>query len=255
MQDVTRAPTADEQGGMDWLNAQSEQLRSYWLKEVGSTTASAADAWLKFKAARDLSEKLYGQRPLRMHSGLEFVGFEFSLGVFPGDDGWLGVRVVAEPPATGYKEGCTLGSESTSLLRFGVNAQIGSTTLEWFAQNEHVPLYWEGFKLVLQPHQCEQLRAWLPRLGRTAVLAQSLSTAVKRSIGEDVPTLHYVGGFVADLAARVMLDGQATADAISAQLAEHWAAKEKGLQAALQGPEVTALLETARFTEKQRSAS
>ena len=94
-----------------------------------STTASAADAWLKFKAARDLSEKLYGQRPLRMHSGLEFVGFEFSLGVFPGDDGWLGVRVVAEPPATGYKEGCTLGSESTSLLRFGVNAQIGSTTL------------------------------------------------------------------------------------------------------------------------------
>ena len=61
--------------------------------------------------------------------------------------------------------------------------------------------------------------------------------------------------FVADLAARVMLDGQATADAISAQLAEHWAAKEKGLQAALQGPEVTALLETARFTEKQRSAS
>lgn len=144
---------------------------------------------------------------------------------------------------------------STSLLRFGVNAQIGSTTLEWFAQNEHVPLYWEGFKLVLQPHQCEQLRAWLPRLGRTAVLAQSLSTAVKRSIGEDVPTLHYVGGFVADLAARVMLDGQATADAISAQLAEHWAAKEKGLQAALQGPEVTALLETAQFTEKQRSAS
>ena len=91
MQDVTRAPTADEQGGMDWWNAQSEQLRSYWLKEVGSTTASAADAWLKFKAARDLSEKLYGQRPLRMHSGLEFVGFEFSLGVFLGDDGWLGV--------------------------------------------------------------------------------------------------------------------------------------------------------------------
>ena len=41
MQDVTRAPTADEQGGMDWWNAQSEQLRSYWLKEVGSTTASA----------------------------------------------------------------------------------------------------------------------------------------------------------------------------------------------------------------------
>lgn len=166
-----------------------------------------------------------------MHSGLEFVGFEFSLGVLPGDDGWLGVRVVA---VAGHwiQGGCTLGKESTSPLRFGVNAQIGSTTLEWFAQNEHVPLYWEGFKLVLQPHQCEQLRAWLPRLGRTAVLAQSLSTAVKRSIGEDVPTLHYVGGFVADLAARVMLDGQATADAISAQLAEHWAAKEKGLQAA-----------------------
>ena len=49
--------------------------------------------------------------------------------------------------------------------------------------------------------------------------------------------------------------GPEAADAISAQLAEHWAAKEKGLQAALQGPEVTALLETARFTEKQRSAS
>ena len=256
MQDVSREPTADEQAGMNWWNALPERLRSYWLQEAGSTTASVADAWGKFKSARAMTDNsVYSQQPIRAYSGLEFVGFEFSILVLPGDDGWLGVRVTAEPPATGFKQGATLGSESTSRLRFGVNAQIGSTTLEWFAQDEHVPLYWEGFKLVLQPHQCEQLRAWLPRLGRTAVLAQSLATAVKRSIGDDVPTLHYLGGFVSDLAARVVLDGQDAGEAISAQLANHWAAQEKGLQPALQSPGVAALLQTALFTEKQRSAS
>lgn len=254
MQDETicRVPTADEQAGMDWWNALSERLRSYWLKEVGTAQASVADAWQKFKAGRAVAQRWESRAPLRVFCGLEFVGFELTLRVLPGDDGRLGVQVIAEPPTTGFKDGATMGPDSVARLRFGTNAQIGTTTLEWFAQDEHVPLYWEGFRLVLQPHQCEQLRAWLPRLSRTAVLAQALSTAVKRQLGGDVPTLHYLGGFTSELAAHVVLDGHAPAAAIESQLADHWAANEKGLQDALRSSEVAALLETAPFTEKHR---
>lgn len=249
---IGRVPTADEQAGMDWWNALSERLRSYWLKEVGTAQASVADAWQTFKAARAAAQRWESREPLRVFCGLEFVGFELTLRVLTGDDGWLGVQVIAEPPTTGFKDGAAMGADSVARLRFGTNAQIGTTTLEWFSQDEHVPLYWEGFRLILQPHQCEQLRAWLPRLGRTAVLAQALSSAVKRQLGDDVPTLHYLGGFSSELAACVVLDGQEARTAVESQLADHWAANENGLQDALRSPEVTALLETALFTEKHR---
>ncbi|MDM0029098.1 hypothetical protein [Variovorax saccharolyticus] len=255
METMDRAPRGNEQAGIDWWSAQSEQLRAYWLKHAEAFDPSAAGAWAAFKTAHDASERWADQDPVRMHSGLEFRGFEFSLQVYPGDDGWLGVQVIAQPPATGFNEGCTVGGDGAGRLRFGVNARIGAATLEWFAQDPHVPLYLEGLRLVLQPHQCEQLRTWLPRLGQTAVLAQRLATALNRRMGGDAPTLHYMNDFASGLAACVVLDGQDAVTAIASQLATHWAAKDAGLRTALQGPEIAALLETGRFAREQGATS
>jgi len=255
MQYTDRKPTADEQAGMDWWNGQPERLRTCWLKKAEASEPSAAGPWQAFKAAAEACEQWAKKGPVRVHSGLEFLGFEFSVRVYPGDDGRLGVQVIAEPPSTGFKDGCSMGSEGAGRLRFGINAKIGATTLGWLAQDEHVPLYWEGLRLVQQPHQYEQLRAWLPRLGRAAVPAQSLATALRRRLGEDVPTLHYMSDFTSNLAARTVLDDEEPAVAIASEMREHWAAKEPGVQAAVAAPEIAALMETARFAREEEAAA
>lgn len=43
--------TKDEQAGMDWWNALSEQDRGFWLALAGSATP--ADAWRQYKTEQE----------------------------------------------------------------------------------------------------------------------------------------------------------------------------------------------------------
>lgn len=235
--------TADETMGMAWWNALSEQLRAYWLKRTSNPNGSAADAWEAFKTARDSTEKWASLGPVRSHNGLEFPGFEMSLKVLPGDDGLLGVLVIAESPATGFERACSLGDESTGHLRFGLDANIGEKTLVWFATNQYASLFMEGIKVVLQPYQCELLRANLPRLGRTAALSKELASALERQLDAEAPKLHYLNDLCSGLAARVILDQEAPGVAIEGVIAEHWAAKEPGVTEAVSSDTVLKLVE------------
>lgn len=233
-----RLATPDEQKGMDWWNAITEPQRSFWLKRAAS--AVPADAWRAYCAERDIAD-IVSREPRRMFSGVEIYGFEFSLRVYPRIDGLMSVQVIAEPPATGFDSPCTVSGDGLGSLGFeATDAKIGADTIEWFAPGRYAARFREGFRIVVEPHQCQQLRAWLPRLAQTAVMSRTVADAVTLKMGNREP--HYLGDFVTQIVARIVLDGEPAAAALAAQCAEHWAGKEEGFKAALHSEAVQSLL-------------
>lgn len=230
-----RQPTTDEQAGMNWWNALSELAREYWLKKAGLLSngsgvenmvvpsTSVADAWAAYKAQPEFTP-----RPAyRVFDGMRFDGRDLGVMITTGVDGWMGVTVEAGPGITGFSQWCRLGSEDGRALRFGLGGiKLDGNTLKCFTAARSLPLFREGFMLLVEPHMAEQIPQWLPRLAETAVLAQAMATAVERQWPEGKPILH-MHSFTSGVAARVVLDELNPEDALQAECAEHWAAKDE----------------------------
>ena len=239
--------TAYEKAGMEWWNRSTEWARAYWLKRAGS--AIPAEAWACY-----LGQSQPPRGALRLWSGIEVQGADLAIGILPGIDGALGVRVVAHPGLTGFSNVCSLGTDSFSRLRFSAEGiKINHTSLECFALDTCAPLVSEGFRANIETHMADTLRAWLPRLAETAVLAAAVACAAKRALG-NVPHAHYLDGFVSGLAALVVLDGLTASAATHVQCSEHWASKEKPFMDVLQGVDVQTLLEAAAFRSRHIAA-
>lgn len=233
-----RQPTADERAGMNWWNALSELARERWLKQAGS--AVVADAWAAYKAQPEFTPR----PPYRVFDGMRFDGRDLGVMITAGTDGWMGVTVEAGPGITGFSQWCQLGSEDGRALRFGLGGiALDGNTLECFTAARSLPLYREGFKLLVEPHMAQQIPQWLPRLAETAVLARAMATAVERQWPEGKPIEH-MHSFTSGVAARVVLDELSPEDALQAECTEHWAAKDEEFVSIFRTGELQHLMRT-----------
>lgn len=242
-QELKRNPTPTEQAGMTWWNGLNERGRAYWLKRAG--TAIPAEAWACYQAAPKPLQKA-----IRVWDGIRVEGQDFAVQVTTSVDGGLRVTVDAMPSVTGFSGECRLTSSDGPDLRFGLgDIKVDAASLECFAPNRSAPLYREGFKLVIESHMAQALRAWLPKLADSAVLAQAIATVIERELPVPVQHLH---GFTCELAARVVLDELPPDEALKLQCESHWAGTgEPQFVAVFHGDQVQHLLTTAAFWIQQ----
>ncbi len=103
-----RAPTLDEQAGMDWWNSITEPERADWLRK-GSATA--AQAWQAFKDAQQYAY-FVAPRPVALGGGwrLRLVedGQEVGGGVFPPVDG---IEDAKEATEAAYSDALDAGED------------------------------------------------------------------------------------------------------------------------------------------------
>lgn len=230
--------TAYDKAGMDWWNRSTEFARAYWLKRAAS--AVPADAWASYLAQ---SPPPYDM--CRLWSGIQVCGIDISIGLLPGMDGALGVRVVAHSSLTGFADTCSLGSDSFSRLRFSpADIRVTADSLECFATDCAAPLVREGFRATIEPSMATTLHAWLPRLAEAAALAAAIGRVAEQALG-DAPHSHYLDDFVSGLAALVVLDGLTAVDATDERLNAHWAGKEEKLVEVMRANKIQGLLEAA----------
>jgi hypothetical protein len=240
MSSKSPAPASqDETAGMEWWNSLGEGARAYWLDRAG--TAVAADAWAAYKvhsaAVASTAE------PQRIFSGIEVSDANLSIALLPGIDGAMGVRVVAHPAMTGFKDDCSVGAESLGALRFRAeDVHFGDTSIECLASNEITPLVAEGFRAKIDRGMSAALQARMQDLKETAALAAAVARIAERELA-GTPHAHFVDSFVSTLAAKVVLDGMPPDVALDAQCKTHWAgSQEPKFVAVLRGAEVQELL-------------
>lgn len=105
-----RAPTEDEQAGIEWWNALTEQERAEWLQKAGS--AVVADAWKAFKRDHPKYGYEVHPRPAKLGGGwrLQLLenGEEVGGGVFPPVDG---IEDAKEAATEAYNDALEVGED------------------------------------------------------------------------------------------------------------------------------------------------
>lgn len=101
----------------------------------------------------------YGDAPsvIRLGSRVAIVGREFTVRFIPLATGRIAADVIAQPVLTGFKESCVLNNpEAITEFHPEDIRQIGNS-LECMRKSDYGCLFWEGFRVLLEPGMSEQI--------------------------------------------------------------------------------------------------
>lgn len=165
----------------------------------------------------------------RVYDGIRVDGQHFRILLSTGADSRIGVRVLSNPEASGYVSESMVGSESVAEQRFTLEEiQVSEARLECFSRARHQPLYSEGFRLELELGMASVLRAWLPKLAKASSLAEAIASAFIDRLKKHPLVQFY--SFTSTLAARIVLDGQSSGEALAEECASFWTVASPGPQ-------------------------
>jgi hypothetical protein len=145
----------------------------------------------------------------RMWSGIQVIGEQFSIALYPSWRGTLSVVVTAYPPVSGFDRAVRIGESERRYEFRASEIVVADNRMDCFAPSEYAPFFHEGFWLTLEPGMAPYLRNWIPQLAVAANACEALESAISAKLFRNVD---YLMDFAGEIVARIVLDGQTPQD-------------------------------------------